>query len=121
MTFTEIYKLTTKFWQTDIDISDGKILMGNGGFFKKLSKVWDEVELKTESESEFIQLMVWGIYCGYHKKAIENFEVGKMTVSLAELDIKYIKHRFEESLLNPTYKEYTELRNIYKKEKQPKS
>ena len=84
------------------------------GNFKILSEFWDNAELKAENESEFIKLMVWWIFCAYHKKAIDNFQNGKMTVSLTELEMEYLKYKFEESLLDTEFDEYAELRAEYK-------
>ncbi len=100
MTFKEVYNLTIKFYPSEIDISDGKNVVNGGGNFKTLSESWDEAELKTENESDFIKLMVWGIFCAYHKKAIDKFLNGKKKVSLIELDMEYLKDKFEKSLLN---------------------
>ncbi len=100
MTFEEIYNLTIKYYPNEIDISDGKILPKDGGVFMKLSKFWDNAELQTENESDFVKLMVWVIFCAYHKRAIENFQNDKMVVFLSELDKKYLKNKFEESLNN---------------------
>ncbi len=116
MTFKEVYNLTIKYYPSEIDISDGKMVEKGGGNFKKLSELWDEAELKTEKESDFIKLMVWAIYCGYHKKAIDNFMNGKKTVSLNEIDVEYLKYKFEESLLDTEYNYYAELRKEYKTE-----
>ena len=41
---------------------------------------------------------------------------GKKTVSLTELDMKYLKYKFEESLLDKEYDYYAELRMEYKNE-----
>jgi hypothetical protein len=60
--------------------------------------------------------MVWGIFCAYHKKAIDNFLNGKKKVSLTELDTKYLKYKFEESLLDTEFENYAELRTEYKAE-----
>ncbi|WP_350290036.1 hypothetical protein [uncultured Croceitalea sp.] len=116
MTFKEVYNLTIKYYPYEIDISDGKNVVKGGGNFKTLSKSWNEAELKTERESDFIKLMVWSIFCGYHKKAIDNFKNGKKTVSLKELDMEYLKYKFEESLLDTKDNYYAELRTDYKTE-----
>jgi len=116
LTFKEVYNLTTKYYPSKIDISDGKMIGKNNGKFKKLSESWNNAELKTENESDFIKLMVWGIFCAYHKKAIDNFQNGKKSVSFSELDIKYLKYKFEESLLDTEFENYTELRRKYKTE-----
>lgn len=116
LTFKEIYSLTIKYYPSEIDISDGTMVVKGGGNFKTLSELWDNAELKSENESDFIKLMVWGIFCAYHKKAIENFMNGKKTVSLTELDMEYLKYKFEESLLDTEYDYYNELRTEYKTE-----
>lgn len=116
MTFKEIYNRTIKYYPSEIDISDGKSVEKGGGNFKILSESWDNAELETENESDFIKLMVWGIFCAYHKKAIDNFLNGKKKVSLAELDMEYLKYKFEESLLDREYDYYAELRKEYKTE-----
>lgn len=54
--------------------------------------------------------MVWGIFCAYHKNAIDSFLNGEKTVSLSELDMKYLKYTFDESLLDTEFENYAELR-----------
>ncbi|RBP25950.1 hypothetical protein DFR65_1213 [Oceanihabitans sediminis] len=114
MTFKEVYNRTIKYYPSEIDISDGKTVEKNSGNFKTLSESWDNAELKADNESDFIKLMVWGIFCAYHKKAIDNFLNGKKTVSLTELDMEYLKYKFEESLLDSEFDNYAELRTEYK-------
>ena len=116
LTFKEIYNLTTKYYPSEIDISDGEMVEQGSGSFNRLSKYWDNAELKTENESDFIKLMVWGIFCACHKKAIENFMNGKKTVSLTELDMEYLKYKFEESFLDKEYDYYADLRAEYQSE-----
>ena len=116
MTFKEVYNQTKTFWPSEIDISDGTMVEIGSGKFPNLSKSWNNAELKTENESEFIKLMVWGIFCAYHKKAIENFIDGKKIVSLSELNMEYLKYKFEESLLDTEFDNYAELRTEYKTE-----
>lgn len=116
MTFKEVYNLTIKYYPSEIDISDGTMVSKDGGNFKILSKFWNNAELKTENESDFIKLMVWGIFCAFHKKAVDNFQNGKKTVALVELDMEYLKYKFEESLLDKEYDNYTVIRAEYKTE-----
>ena len=116
MTFREIYKQTVKYYPSEIDISDGKMVEKGSGNFKTLSDFWNEAELKAENKSDFIKPMVWGIFCAYHKKAIDNFLNEKRTVSLTELDINYLKFKFEESLLDTEFEHYTKLRTEYNTE-----
>ena len=116
LTFKEVYNLTIKYYPSEIDISDGKTVVKGVGNFKTLSESWNDAELKTENESDFIKLMVWGIFCAYHKKAIDKFINGKKTVSLTELDMEYLKYKFEESLLDKEFENYAELRTEYKTE-----
>lgn len=98
----------------EIDISDASMISNDGGNFPLISKFWNKAENQTELKSDFIKLMVWGIYCAYHKKAIENIHKGQTIVHLSELDLKYIKHKFEESLLNTENDYYKELRTDYR-------
>ena len=116
MTFTEVYNKTVNYYPSEIDISDGKAVVKGGGNFKTLSESWDNAELKTGNESDFIKLMVWGIFCAYHKKAIDNFLNGEKTVFLTELDMEYLKYKFEESLLDAEFENYAELRTEYETE-----
>lgn len=44
--------------------------------------------------------MVSEIFCALHKKAIDNFKKGLKSVSVNELDLVYLKRRFQESLDN---------------------
>ncbi|OJJ16802.1 hypothetical protein BKI52_33395 [marine bacterium AO1-C] len=100
--FKDIYNQTIKYYPSEIDISDGKKIEKGGGYFETLSKSCYKAELNTEKESDFIQLMVWAIFCAYHQRAIDNFLNGKKKVFSYELDMEYLKFRFEESLLlNP--------------------
>ena len=114
MKFKEVYNLTAKYYPSEIDISDGKNVGKGGGNFKTLSESWNNAELKTKNESDFIKLMVWGIFCAFHKKAIDKFLDGKKTVCLTELDMEYLKYKFEESLLDTEHNYYAELRVKYK-------
>ena len=114
LSFKEIYSQSIKFWPSEIDISDGTITDIDSGKFPMLSESWNKAELKTENESEFIQLMVWGIYCAYHKKAIEKFQNKETSVSLTEIDTEYLRYKFEESLFNKETDYYKELRSEYK-------
>ena len=116
MTFNVIYTQTIKHYPPEINISDGTMVEKGSGNFKILSESWDNAERQTENESDFIKLMVWGIFCAYHKKAIDNFLNGKKTVSLTELNMEYLKYKFEESLLNSEFDNYAELRTEYKTE-----
>lgn len=100
MTFKDAYNRTIKYYPSEIDISDGTLVGKDGGNFKILSKFWDNAELKTENEPEYVKLMVWGIFCALHKKAIVNFLKGIKTVNISELDMKYLKFKFKESLFH---------------------
>ena len=114
MTFKEIYNQTIEFWPSEIDISDGTMVDSDSGNFPILTELWDKAEIQTKSKSDFIKLMVWGIFCAFHKKAIENTHNGKTKVLLTELNINYLKNRFEESLFDPEYDYYKKLRTEYK-------
>jgi|SRR5690554_1996420 len=109
LTFKQIFDKTAKFWPTEIDISDGKqVEPPDWGQFDNLSKLWDLTEEKTKSESKLINLMVWAIFCGLHKKAIENHLNGTKKVSLTELNFEYVKYKFEEGLFDSESYYYTE-------------
>ncbi len=86
------------------------------GTFDILLNIWDITVEKTESESEFIKIMVWGMFCGLHNQAMEHNILGKNKVALAELDIDYVKYKFEESLFDPEYKYYKEIQPEYNPE-----
>ncbi len=113
MTFKEVYRVAIKFWPSEVDIQDGKKVENNGGYFSTLSKIWDQAEIKTEGEPELIQLMIWSIFCGYHKKAVENYQKGIKNVFLTELDSDYIKSKFEESLFDSESDYYAEIKKEY--------
>lgn len=110
--------MTAQFWPDEIDISDGKdVVQPDWRKFSTLSKYWDKAEKRTESESEFIKLMVWAIFCGLHRKAIEGFVNGQAKIRLEDLEPEYVKHKFEESLFDSEYDSYADLRNRYIAEK----
>ncbi|EZH73419.1 hypothetical protein ATO12_15885 [Aquimarina atlantica] len=113
MTFKDIYTSALNFWIPEIDISDGQSVGNNGGYFPALSKMWDQAEIKAVDEPELIHLMIWAIFCGYHKKAVENFQNEIKKVFLAELDQGYIKNRFEESLFDNGSNDYNEVKKEY--------
>ena len=113
MTFKDIYTSVLNFWPPEIDISDGQKVEHCGGYFPTLSKTWNQAETKTVDEPEFIKLMIWAIFCGYHKKSVENFNKGKKKVFLAELDQDYIKKRFEERLFDNEADSYRDIKKEY--------
>ena len=100
MTYKEVFNKTIKYYPSEINISDGKNVEKGNGNFKKLTESWNNAELKSKNDSNIIKLMVWAIFRTYHKTAIENFLSGIKTVSASDLEMKYLKSSFEESLMN---------------------
>lgn len=116
MTFKETYTQILTFWPLEVDISDGQNVEFDGGYFPMLSKTWRQVEIKTANEPEIMQLMVWAIFCAYHKRAIENYQNGIQKVFLTELDLNYVKSKFEESLFDNESNYYVEIRKKYNRD-----
>ena len=84
-------------WPTQIDITDG-ILSGTGGNFSKLGAAWDLAEERVKSLNEFNDLMVWAIYCGLHKLAMETLKSGDTEIKINNINLKYVEYKFWESL-----------------------
>ena len=113
MTFKEIYIQTISFWPLEVGISDGSLVDSDSGKFPELTRYWEKAEFQTESQSDFKKIMVWAIYCAFHKKATKNFQKGKSKVLLEELNMEYLKTKFEESLLDEEIDHYADLRTEY--------
>jgi len=105
MKFSRIFRQATLFWPAQIDISDGELRDGSGGYFPQLSRIWNSAESHTDGWSEWHKLMTWAIFCAFHKAAVANFRANKSIVTKKELEMSYIVARFEESLFapNPSY------------------
>ena len=101
MKFEDVYSDVIQYWPVAIDISDGELLEGDGGFFKVLSAHWDKIEDDHKESSEWCELMIWSIYAGYHKAAVEGLKNGKVEVSQSDIDLEYVDSKFNESLDDP--------------------
>jgi hypothetical protein len=95
MKFWQLYQETMQLWPSSIDISNGE-LQKDGGIFPNLSKIWTEVEDQTATSTEWSQLMVWAIYCGWHKAALISFRAGQREVDRRQLDEVYVEYKFSE-------------------------
>tara|TARA_A200000113_G_scaffold206639_1_gene203707 strand:+ start:284 stop:430 length:147 start_codon:yes stop_codon:yes gene_type:complete len=42
--------------------------------------------------------MVWAIFCGLHKLAIETLKSGGNEISIKNIDRRYVEYKFSESL-----------------------
>ena len=92
--FEKLIEKTIRLFPEIIDISDG-CLEGKKSFFsKRLSDAWHNAEVLSDSESEDVNFMIWAIYCELHKRSIENFKNGIMSVSLSELSDDKISRRY---------------------------
>jgi hypothetical protein len=118
MKFTKIFAKALRCWPHEIDISDGELREGSGGIFPTLSRVWDVAEKDSKHLSEFHQTMVWAIFCGLHKKAVNDLKAGGKVVRKVHLDLVYVEHKFSESALNGG-RYYKQVRNLYVNDLQP--
>ena len=99
MKFSRIFKETKLIWASKINVADGK-LSKEGGYFPQLSFEWDLAEKRASSLNEFNELMVWAIFCGLHKLAIETLKSGGNEISIKKIDRRYVEYKFFESLKN---------------------
>ena len=100
MKFTELYKMNLKYWPSEIDISDAHLQEGDGCYFPKLSRVWDQVE--NNKLAPLQNLMVWAVFCGLHKMAMSTLKYGDATsIKISEIDLIYVESKFSESLFSP--------------------
>ncbi|MEL0633997.1 hypothetical protein V6237_14530 [Pseudoalteromonas carrageenovora] len=99
MKFSRIFKETKLIWASKINITGGT-LSENGGYFAQLSAEWDLAEERASSLNQFNELMVWAIFCGLHKLAIETLKLGGNEVSIKNVDRFYVQYKFAESLKN---------------------
>ena len=101
MKFTKIFFQTLELWPKEIEISNGKIYSAETAYFEDLSKIWTSVEDKANGLSEYHQIMVWAIFNGTHKLAIESFTQRKFTIKVSKVDKNYVQQRFADSLFSP--------------------
>ena len=120
MKFTRIFKETMLFWPSTIDISDGELLNDNSASFPTLSQVWDKAELSAGRWSEWHQLMVWAIFCGLRKLAMEELSKGSVAIKKNKIDVKYVEKKFSENLFTNAQPCYPrQMRRAYKNDLKP--
>lgn len=105
MKFTEIFNNVRKHWSDDIDISDGKLLPGNGALFPKISNEWRRVELEFDENDDWHGLMVWSMFGVIHSKAKALFAQNKKVVNLNEIDLQDFEKVYFEDLHVEGYEE----------------
>lgn len=113
MVFSEIYKKVIEHWPDEIDISDGENVNWEEGSFRTLSGYWCNIEKYCSDKSDAVQLIVWAVYCGFHRLATVCFMNGGGSVQKTELDLHYIALRFEQSLFDTNNCYSEELLKIY--------
>lgn len=118
MKFTKIFSEALRCWPHEIDILDGELRGGSGGYFPTLSRVWDVAERDSKHLSEFHQTMVWAIFCGLHKMAVSDLRSGGRVIRKVHLDLVYVEHKFYESALNGG-RYYKQVRKLYVNDLRP--
>lgn len=95
MEFEKVYKDVLKYYPSDIDISDGKIVSETDGFDSlNLISSYDEAEKVASLAGEWESLITWIIYQVLHETAIIQFAKKKYVV-----EIEINKSRFRELLI----------------------
>ncbi|WP_324757296.1 hypothetical protein [Sphingobacterium thalpophilum] len=103
MNFKILYGRSLDFWPNEISIEDLQF-MGNGVFFKNLSRVWDAVEQRTNDLDDWLSLMTWVIFAEFHSQAILNHENGLRYTYKNNIN-KNVKKRLLENLKMEEYKD----------------
>ncbi len=106
MNFQQIYLDTVKYWPNEILISDAHLVDSDSGSFPTLSKLWDEVEYKTATLGIWTDLMVWAIFCGLHKLAIDRHQKQELKILTTDVDLEYVKRKFEENFFQDYYQDF---------------
>ncbi|MCY9844505.1 hypothetical protein [Vibrio caribbeanicus] len=119
MKFGRIFKETRLLWPREIEISDGELRPDNGGCFPQLSKVWDQAEARAESWSDWHQLMVWCIFCGLHKLARESLKRNVDSISIQNIDKRYVQGTFQENLFSNGCSYGRQMRRAYVNDLKP--
>lgn len=113
MKFSRIYRETKLLWPSSVFIEDGELREGGGGYFPTLNEIWTDVECASENWSEWHQLMVWCIFCGYHKLACEGLVNLVNEVTFNNIDRRYVESRFTESLFSPDTEYRRQMKRAY--------
>lgn len=98
MKFKRVLRESLRFWPGQVQISDGKLQAGGGGYFPTLSRAWDAAEKYADAWSEAHQLMVWAIFCALHERAVASLPEGHTLIAKSDIDFRYLRQRYEESL-----------------------
>jgi hypothetical protein len=102
MKFEELFNESIELWPDEVDISDGKEV-GNGILFKRLSSVWNAVEVKAKLKGEWYDLMTWIIFANLHDIAKQQIIKNRSTIKKAHLNIDKVKHDLVENLQMDEY------------------
>lgn len=116
MKFKRVLRETLRFWPSQIPIADGEPMAGSGGVFPQLSRLWDRAEAHAQAWSEAHQLMVWAAFCAWHKAALLRRQAGQDWVAKADLDGKYLRRKYEESLFAPSSAYPRQMLRAYRRE-----
>ena len=96
--FTELFDQTRKLWPDVIDVADGELRDGDGGYFPNLSKLWSGAETQAKTIGPWHDLMVWAQFCGLHRAACSVVTAGGTYVGFTDVDCQYVKEKLIESL-----------------------
>jgi len=98
MKFKKVLREALRLWPSQIGISDGRLMAGDGGLFPQLTEHWEMAEAHAKAWSEAHQLMVWAIFCAWRKAAVAHFKAGRGWIAKSDLDMRHLRQRYEESL-----------------------
>ena len=71
--FDYIYSCVIKHWPELIDISNTDVRDDNGAYIPALSQAWDKVENVIGDQNEWHSLMVWSMFCVFHRLCRDQF------------------------------------------------
>lgn len=108
MKFDKLYNDALKMWPEKIDISDGKI-QEEGILFKKLSDIWNNIEIRTKEQSEWHDLITWVIFSNFHRIAKNRFLKQDYSIKKTDLSFDHIKADFIQNLKEPGYEDMLEI------------
>jgi len=98
MKFKKVLREALRLWPSQRWISEGRLMAGDGGLSPQLSAHWEMAQAHAKAWSEAHQLMVWAIFCAWHKAAVEHFKAGRGRIAKSDLDIRHFRQKYEESL-----------------------
>ncbi len=92
-----------KYWPSEIDISDSKVISETNGFKSyNLSQDWSIAEQRAKN-NEWDELAVWVIYGLLHEIAKENFSKGVYKIYPTQITVTNFKLNLLEALQNDSY------------------